>query len=83
MSERDEIEATILGRHLAVQAMQTEIEAATNRRALAFALANEKGFSSGDVARLLGITPMQALHIIRTGHRLLNERRARLERQAA
>lgn len=83
MSEREEIEATIRGRHLAVGALQTEIEEATKRRALAFALANEKGMTSGDVARLLGLTPMQALHIIRTGHRLLNERRARLERQAA
>jgi len=79
----DEIDTTVTGAHLAVQALEEELAKARDRRALAFALANEKGRSSGDVARLLGMTPMQALHIIRTGHRVLRDRRSRLARKAA
>lgn len=78
-----EIDTSVVGVHLTVRALEAEVEHATRRRALAFALANEKGKSTNDIASLLGITPMQALHIIRDGHRLLRDQRARLERSAA
>lgn len=79
----EEMDAALRGAHLAVVALESEIENAQRRRAVAFALANEKGVSSGDIARALGITPMQALYVIRIGHRTLKERRARQETRRA
>lgn len=81
----NDIDIEVVGAQRTYLDAQLNLELAGDRRALAFALANEHGYSSGDIARLLGITPMQALHIIRTGHRLIKQRRARRanERRAA
>jgi hypothetical protein len=79
----DEIDETVLASHRQVRALEGELERAKQRRILAFALAAEKGRTSGDLARLTGVTPMQALHQVRTGSRLINLRRARSERRAA
>lgn len=77
------MDSTVLNAHQAVRAMENELDAAIRRRQLAFALANEKGMTSGDIARLTGCTPMQALHLIRVGHQLINRQRAQDERRAA
>jgi DNA-directed RNA polymerase specialized sigma24 family protein len=79
-----DIDRELAAAHAAVADAGNSLERLTERRAIAFALANEKGHSSGDIARLLGVTPMQALYIIRNGHRLIKQRReARQFRSAA
>ncbi|MCU1500618.1 MAG: hypothetical protein JWM47_4571 [Acidimicrobiales bacterium] len=82
MIDTPDIQVAVIDSHVAVRTAEVALERATERRALAFALANERGVSSGAIARTLGVTPMQALHVIRNGHRLIKQRRGH-DRRAA
>lgn len=71
----DEIDRELLAVVEQVRQLEHDRDRAMQRRAMAFALANERGKTSGDIARLTGIPPGAAIHAIRTGHRLIRRRR--------
>jgi hypothetical protein len=78
----DEVDREILAVVENVRQADHDRERALERRNLAFALANERGKTSGDIARLTGVPPGAAIHAIRTGHRLIRRRRSSMKAAA-
>lgn len=74
-------ELEILAANHAVSSAQTALEQAKERRAMVYALANEHGKTSGDIARLTRSNPGQVLAALRQGHGTLRRRRARQLRE--
>lgn len=78
----DDVDREILAVVANVRQADHDRERALERRNLAFALANERGRTSGDIARLTGVPPGQAIHAIRTGHQLIRRRRSSMRSAA-
>lgn len=70
-----EIASEVLAVARQVRLAEDALDRAKDRRDLAFALANERGLSSGDLARLTGEVPSRVQWCLRKGHRLIRERR--------
>lgn len=83
MTHLDDIDHNILGAHHAVVAAETALEQAKEHRALVYALANEHGKTSGDIARLTRSTPTSVLYAFKQGHGVLRRRRARQVHEVA
>lgn len=81
MTTLTETEMEVLAANHAVTAAQAALEDAKERRALVYALANEHGQTSGDIARLTHTNPGQVLAALRQGHGTLRRRRARKLRE--
>lgn len=83
-AERGEIDAEIQNAHQEYLDAERELERVALRRAYAFALAGERGYSSGRIARLTGATPAQAAYQMRIGKQLImRQRRREALREAA
>lgn len=80
----DPIDTEVLAAHQRVRELTAELERASDRRAIVFALATEHGLTSGDIARMIGpgVHPAQVISTVRRGRPLLNSRRRRLEQPA-
>lgn len=80
----DQIDAEVLAAHERVRELQDELDRASDRRAMVFALATEHGLTSGDIARMLGpgVHTAQVLGLLRRGRPLLNAHRRRTVRTA-
>lgn len=81
MTLLSETEMEVLAAHHAVCNAENVLEEAKERRSMVYALANEHGKTSGDIARLTHTNPSHVLHAIRAGHGTLRRRRARKLRE--
>jgi DNA-directed RNA polymerase specialized sigma24 family protein len=72
--------AEIVASHRAVVETAGTLDHAVERRAIVFALAQEHGVSSGQIARMTGATPQQVMHAIRVGRGIIASRRRRFAR---
>jgi hypothetical protein len=73
----NEMERELVVAQEAVRSAMEILDGAVSHRAVAFALAAERGVGSGAIARLTGATPQQAMHAIRVGRGLIRSRRSR------
>jgi DNA-directed RNA polymerase specialized sigma24 family protein len=78
-----EIDTVLLAAQQALRDLERQTEQAHERRAIAFALAAEKGKTSGDIARLVGTPPATVRYAIQNGARLIRRRRWLDEGRAA
>lgn len=83
MTALTDTEMEVLAANHAVGTAQAMLEQAKERRAMVYALANEHGETSGDIARLTRTNPGQVLAALRQGHGVLRRRRARELREVA
>lgn len=71
----DQVERELIAAHYGVAQAQRAADQAIERRAMAFALATERGKTSGDISRATGAPPNQVLYAIKLGRRLIDQRR--------